>query len=400
MEISQHIKNLLKSNDIVILSGFGAFETNQLSAKFDPETKTISPPIKIVTFNQTVQEDTGLLVKYMAEQEHISSDNAREQINEYVKTIKTKLSEGQVIEFIDLGSFSQEADGTINFSFLSDDNLLLDSFGLPTVSIVGKTGQEISSDNLKQKIEPETKPKTQAPKKEPEKIIKPLTQKPIKKENKPVSVDKSKKKRIGLKVFLIFLALVAVFLTAVYFFKPDLWAKGYDFSAQKLTVVKHKISQLFNKEGDKYEIIDEIAPDTNKTDGNTTQIVEDNNDENKSEDVNETAIKNETTVNNTPVNNTKKETVENQVIEDNSKVTTGVNGKYYIIVGSVVSEKEAKNEQKRFSSKGISTEIIHVPTIKRYRISLGEFNSIKAAQEYYSKIQSEHGTIEAWVWEK
>ena len=47
MEISQHIKNLLKSNERVILGGFGAFTTKHISASIDKETKVMKPPFKI-----------------------------------------------------------------------------------------------------------------------------------------------------------------------------------------------------------------------------------------------------------------------------------------------------------------------------------------------------------------
>ncbi len=182
MEISQHIKNLLKTNERVILGGFGAFNTKQISAKYDAETKTMNPPYKIVSFDHNIKEDAGLLSKYMAEQEGITLDNANEQISEYVKMINSRLSSGQKVEFKDLGTFNKDADGSFNFSFLSEDNLLIDSFGLSTVSLDAKN----ESIPIKQPVT--KKPITKIPEvKEKTSGQKPIKQKPVKKA-KPVKM--------------------------------------------------------------------------------------------------------------------------------------------------------------------------------------------------------------------
>jgi len=169
---------------------------------------------------------------------------------------------------------------------------------------------------------------------------------------------------------------------------------------------------MFNKDKGQYDIID---PDKENNDGNE-QLVE--NDTNKvvseEEYTDEDDIIAEDNANNSEdVSDenvsTENENVNNDAVEDNNEVAdvetnTTVNSanncKYYIIIGSVKSEASAKKEQKRFAKKGITTSIIHVPNKNRYRISMGEFNSAKEAQTFYSDIQSKHGNIEAWVWEK
>jgi len=431
MEISQHIKNLLKFNERVILAGFGTFQSKHISAKYDAETKTMKPPVKIAVFDENIKEDAGLLAKHMAEQEGISLDNANEQIHEYVKTVKSKLIGNQTVEFKDLGTFSKNPDGKLSFSFLSDDNLLLDSFGLPTVSLGEKsiskpvTPPPVSKKPIEKKPPVKEKPiinekpieKKQQEKKQPDKKPikqktvkqKPIKQKPVKQKKVKNTDGKPKKKRKGLLIFLIFIGAIGLMLTAVYFFKPDLWKKGYSFSAEKLTIVKLKVSNLFGGDKENYDI---ITPDeTNDNEEDTSDVIVENvetNDNNVTEeniDVEEN-VENETEENVTTEEVTENETLEEtqeEVVEEvivNSDVSPAQKGKYYIIVGSVKSEASAQKEQKRFSAKGISTSIIHVPNIGRYRISAGEFGSVKEAQNAYSNIQSKHGNIEAWVWEK
>lgn len=392
MEISQHIKNLLKTNERVILSGFGTFITKQISAQIDKETKVMKPPFKIVVFDQDIIKDAGLLVKYMAEQEQITLDNAREQVEEYIKTVKSKLAAGKSVEFKDLGSFKQSAAGKFEFSFLTEDNLLLDSFGLPSVTI-SEQGK-VSTPPVEKKIPIEKKPPIEKtpPKKPVTKERPPVKKTPPIKREKPVKTkstsDKPKKKRKWL-VLVIIIAVIGVMLAAVYFFKPDLWNKGYSFSVTKLTVAKEKIAGLFKgDDSGKYDVIEEVVIDTDTSSTEDEVISDENEDETYNEDETDTDI-NETTDNN--------EVVDVTINEDTS---SGQSGRYYIIVASVKSQSSAQKEQQRFTDKGISTDIIHVPHMDRYRISIGDFGSAKKAQDFFANFQSKHSNIDAWVWEK
>ncbi len=401
MEISQYIKNLLKTNSRVILKNFGAFDTKHIPAQIDKETKEMKPPFKIVVFNPDIKEDAGLLVKHIAEQERISLDNAAEQIDEYVKTIKSKLDAGQAVECKDLGNFKKSADGSYEFSFLSDENLLLDSFGLPVVSLteqdrIIQRPVTVTKETEKKAIEtkkpvetkqPVEKEKVRIHDEKKEHVVK---QKPVKeKKVKELSTGDKPKKRRGWLVLLIIILVIGAFLTAVYFFKPDYWAKGYSFTTEKFSIVKSTVSGWFNKDKDNFEIINKIE------DKDTNQLSEIITETDTSSQETET-VENETeTVENETEVNTNENVVENNTITPPSK-----DGRYYIIVGSVETESEAKQEQKRFSGKGINTDIIYVPNMKRYRISAGAFNSAKAAQDYFAELQKKYSKIEGWVWER
>jgi len=401
MEISQHIKNLLVSNERVILKDFGAFITKQVSAKYDKETETMKPPFKIVTFDKNIQEDAGLLSEYISKQEGFTKNASEELINEFVKTIKTKLGAGQTVEFKDLGTFNQSSDGTLDFAFLSNENLLLDAFGLPAVSV-----------SEKKDASPTTPPKKNAKvqKKAPVKKAKPKVEKRRKPKTQKVKKESGNKKRKKWPIFVILFAAIGLILAAIYFFKPDLWTKGYNFSTEKIASVK----QMFNKDKEQYDIIDpdkEVKDNNSEiADNNTNNVVaeeeytdeddiisdeEDTSFEDDNADE-ENVIPEEENIDNDVV----EETTEVSEPETNTTVNSANKGKYYIIIGSVKSEASAKKEQKRFSKKGITTTIIHVQNKNRYRISMGEFNSAKEAQTFYSEMQSKHGNIEAWVWEK
>lgn len=172
-------------------------------------------------------------------------------------------------------------------------------------------------------------------------------------------------------------------LAAIYFFKPDLWDKGYSFSVTKLTFAKEKIAGLFKgDDSGKYDVIEEIIPDED-TSSTEVEVISD---ENESETYNE----DETDTDNNEV-------VEVTIDEDPS---SGQSGRYYIIIGSVKSQSSAQKEQQRFAGKGINTDIIYVPNMDRYRISIGDFGSAREAQNFFANFQSKHNNIDAWVWEK
>ncbi len=419
MEISQHIKNLLITNERVILNGFGAFDSKHIPARIDKETKTMTPPFKIVVFNPEYKEDEGLLAKHMAEKEDISFDNANEQISEYVKTIKTKLDSGEKVSFQDLGEFTKSADGNYEFSYMSEDNLLVDSFGLPKVSITEQ--DKLSAPPPKKDLrkapiktgQDKPKPIPAKPKAKPI-PAKPIRKQPVKKaapvkKSKPVKLKKedTKKKKRFWPVLLILIGLIGILLVAVYFFKPDLWKKGYSFSSEKIAYVKKSV---FGDNKDKLEIItpddeidqtEEIADNSvdtsdsqvaDVTDTTSTEEIADNQTEEVSGDNQTTDVQKE----------------DNQdVVEDNTREVqvntnsgSAQNGKYYIIIGSVKSEASAQKEQKRYAKKGITTNILYAKKMNRYRMSIGEFSSAKAAQDFFTDFQNKHGNIDAWVWEK
>jgi hypothetical protein len=313
------------------------------------------------------------------------------------------------VDFKELGTFKQSSAGEIEFDFSSENNLLPDSFGLSAVSVLEKNDV----------VPPQVKPEKKAPlkkkpvKKEPVKKVKPKVERSKKTRVKKEKKTGEKKKIKVWSILLILFMAIGIALATIYFFKPDLWTKGYNFSTEKIASVK----QMFNKDSRQYDIIGTDKEVNSENVENDTSLVtttkeEEYTDEDNviSDDENvDTSFEEDSPVTGEE-NVAKEEVVEDAVVEDNTpedivteEINTSVNkpnkGKYYIIVGSVKTEASAKREQKRFSKKGITTSIIYVTSNNRYRISLGEFSSAKQAQNFYFDIQSKHGNVEAWVWE-
>ena len=130
MQLDTYISDLLYRYECVTVPGFGAFLTSRVSAKVNKTTHTFYPPKKVLSFNEQLQNNDGLLANYIAEVERIPYANATEKISSQVKSLKSCLTEGETIQFENIGVLTLNADGKIVFNPSSHINYLTESFGL------------------------------------------------------------------------------------------------------------------------------------------------------------------------------------------------------------------------------------------------------------------------------
>lgn len=130
MHIETYISDLLYRYDCVTVPEFGAFLTRRVSAKIHESTHIFYPPKKILSFNEQLQNNDGLLANYIAEVEKIPYSVAKEKVSKQVKSIKSFLVEGETIQFKNIGELLLNADGNMVFSPSSHINYLTDAFGL------------------------------------------------------------------------------------------------------------------------------------------------------------------------------------------------------------------------------------------------------------------------------
>ena len=130
MQLETYISDLLYRYDCVTVPGLGAFLTNRVSAKVHESTHTFYPPKKLLSFNEQLQNNDGLLANYIAEVEKIPYATATEKVSEHVKSIKSFLVEGETIQFENIGKLTLNADGKIVFDPSGHINYLTDAFGL------------------------------------------------------------------------------------------------------------------------------------------------------------------------------------------------------------------------------------------------------------------------------
>lgn len=139
MQFERYISDLLYRYECVIIPDFGAFLTQNVSAKIHESTDAFYPPKKALSFNEQLQSNDGLLANYIANVEKIPYETAVSKIAKKVTALKSYLSEGEILTFKNIGDLSQSKEGKIIFEPSYYLNYLTEAFGLsqfvsPTIS--------------------------------------------------------------------------------------------------------------------------------------------------------------------------------------------------------------------------------------------------------------------------
>ena len=130
MQLETYISELLYRYDCVTVPQLGAFLTNRVSARVHNSTHTFYPPKKVLSFNEQLQNNDGLLANYIAEVEKVPYATANDKISKQVKAIKSYLIEGETIQLENIGELVLNTEGKIVFNPSRHINYLTDSFGL------------------------------------------------------------------------------------------------------------------------------------------------------------------------------------------------------------------------------------------------------------------------------
>ena len=129
-DLNPIIKELLFSNDCVILPDFGGFIGNYTPARIDRDSHTFYPPVKSISFNSKLSHNDGLLIGKVSQKKDIGYPDARRLVEDYVGGMRLKLDKGERVHLDDIGHFQLNGEGSIQFEPDNNVNFLLDSYGL------------------------------------------------------------------------------------------------------------------------------------------------------------------------------------------------------------------------------------------------------------------------------
>ncbi len=101
--MEKYFIELLKSNKRLIIPKLGAFLKKEQEGK------------EVITFNQFLKFDDGLLINYVAEQEKIDKEKAKKQVQDIAEKITKEINEGNQYKIKGLGSIYKDANGKIQF---------------------------------------------------------------------------------------------------------------------------------------------------------------------------------------------------------------------------------------------------------------------------------------------
>ncbi|MGI4743872.1 MAG: SPOR domain-containing protein [Janthinobacterium lividum] len=135
MNLSDHLRPLLRDHDCVIIPDFGGLVAEYASARVQPARRhLLSPPTRQVAFNQALTRNDGLLLDALRQQLGVSAADAREQLRQAVAVLHQELQAQQRTELPGIGVFRQLAGRGLQFEYTGTDNLLTTAFGLPELT--------------------------------------------------------------------------------------------------------------------------------------------------------------------------------------------------------------------------------------------------------------------------
>lgn len=162
MKIEQHISQLVKNNDMVIIPTVGGIVAHIREAVINSESGILLPPGRSFSFNPKLTYQDGLLVQSFMQDHNISQNEAIVKVNLAIDELKKQLSSSKGINIDGVGTFLQNSDGHIQLIDNSLDTNSTDTFGLPKLQIE-KLNKEIDLvDNKKDEVLPVKSPKSKS----------------------------------------------------------------------------------------------------------------------------------------------------------------------------------------------------------------------------------------------
>ncbi|MDJ0365884.1 SPOR domain-containing protein [Hymenobacter sp. H14-R3] len=135
MNLSDHLRPLLRDHDCVIIPDFGGLVAESVPAQVHPGGRhLLSPPTRQVAFNQALTRNDGLLVDALREHLGLPAAEAREALRQAVAALHHELQNQQRTELPGIGVFRQQPGRGLQFEYTGTDNLLAAAFGLPELA--------------------------------------------------------------------------------------------------------------------------------------------------------------------------------------------------------------------------------------------------------------------------
>jgi nucleoid DNA-binding protein len=143
MDITAFIRELLFSHDCVIVPGFGGFIGNYTPASIDKSSSTFYPPVKQISFNRNLNHNDGLLVGRISESAKVNYGDARNLVEEFVSSLRSRLGKGEKVIFDHIGSFTNNQEGNVQFEPDKTVNYHLNSYGLESFQFAPLEGYDV-----------------------------------------------------------------------------------------------------------------------------------------------------------------------------------------------------------------------------------------------------------------
>jgi cell division protein FtsN len=407
--LEKYIKQLLNENDEVVVPKLGTFVAGYAGSEISG--LRVAPPSKKIHFYEKLKSDKNeLLRKRVTEAEGISIADFQEEVEKMTTKVEDELRNLGSSAISNLGVIKKKPDGSLDFE-QDDENLLDDSFGLPSLerkplnkrektveNVVPNTTDEFLFDRdtqketvdedtdtakdevvytsladrfIKDPVEEEARLK-----KEKEEFIKStshIENPPLKKETTPPVInvegeeeeeEEEEEKGSSLVLWLIAIPILFAFVFLLYIYTDA----GAMASVRALLGQKPTTTIVTNDVTDPATEVDNSAADNTTTEeANNTGNTADNS----------TGTTSDNTENNGKDPSTEyTENSENQP-ED---IVNNPKNRFYIVIGSFVEIENARKLRSGLQGSGVSdSKIVMYPKRGMYRVTVGNQASQREA---------------------
>ena len=113
--LSRFLQELILDYDRISLPGLGSFIVESVPAYFSEDGNTIFPPNKRVSFKRSESWDDMLLVRRYQKEMEISEEEAKVQVEDFIKGFKADLKQKKSIEIPSFGKLRSTQEGNYFF---------------------------------------------------------------------------------------------------------------------------------------------------------------------------------------------------------------------------------------------------------------------------------------------
>ncbi|MEO0338598.1 MAG: hypothetical protein AAF242_05235 [Bacteroidota bacterium] len=134
IDVGELISDLLFEHYTVSIPGLGSIIKSDKAIEVDHFQGKLSPESTTLEFNPNLAIDDGLLIAHLRDKFHISYQEAKSTIAEYVQQVNEALERKEVVIFPSVGRLYHDFEGQLQF-IPDGTNFNLANYGLPTVKL-------------------------------------------------------------------------------------------------------------------------------------------------------------------------------------------------------------------------------------------------------------------------
>jgi len=135
-EIIECLKDLIETQDFVIIPEFGALVMRMEPAEFSIAQNVLFPPHKNITFNPLLKHNDGVLIAEVQKKLGIEYVLAQTMVQHFVQSLKVLLETKSRSDIEGIGYFYKDMEGNILFESQLNPFYLSESFGLSPICVI------------------------------------------------------------------------------------------------------------------------------------------------------------------------------------------------------------------------------------------------------------------------